>query len=87
MRKTCLVALAVCAVFLAGAYQSPQNEDEITVKRSPSPGWVDVYRGGVLDSEWQAADGEVYRVLVELLETEPRIEAPVRPKAQLARSW
>ena len=52
---------------------APSNDtvaDEVTVKRSPKPGWIEVYYDDVLTSEWRREDGAVYVVLEMLLNDE-----------------
>lgn len=39
----------------------------VTVKVSPTPPWIEVYHDGELTSEWQPADGPVYKILLCLL--------------------
>ncbi len=47
-----------------------EDHQTVTVKRSPTAPWLDVYRDGELTSEWQRSDGVVYEVLKTLLNDE-----------------
>ena len=44
------------------------GEYGVVVKYGPTSPWIEVYRGGVLTSEWQPSDGDVYQFLKMLLD-------------------
>lgn len=64
-----LTGLAALAVGLASHY--PENnpaQTVVTVNRSPTPPWIEVYHDGELTSEWQPSDGPLYEFLSRVLE-------------------
>src|SRR4051812_48914538 len=53
---------------------------DITIRRSPTPGWVEVWRGPELESEWGAQkDSELWRWLDMLLREAPELYVPAHP--------
>ena len=61
-------ALIIVVLSIAIAPSTQTTHHEVTVKRGPTPPWLEVYHDGVLTSEWQPADGQVYRALELLLD-------------------
>ena len=57
----------------------PAWQDGLVIRYSPTPGWIEVWRDGELESEWQPRDGEIYGVLDELLED----KIPMSPPEQI----
>jgi hypothetical protein len=59
------VSLAIAAGgFWLGRIRTPASPPAaVELRRSEVPGWVEVWREGELDSEWQAKDGAVYEVI------------------------
>jgi len=74
---TLLLVVATGIGFLAGRQAVPPAEVE--VRRSPAPGWVEVWHHGRLTSELCPADGAPYRVLVWLLTDDPPLPRRLRP--------
>jgi hypothetical protein len=52
----------------------------VTIKRSPTPGWVEVWRAGELESEWhREKDADLWRWLDRLLREDPSLYDPPAP--------
>lgn len=63
--------------------QSDPTATTIEIRRSENGRWLEVYRHGELHSEWQRSDGEVYDLLLKLVDgdaiwegDEPKIIEP-----------
>lgn len=85
MKRILLLLGVVLLAFTAGRLSiSPSS---VSIERSPSPGWIEVYREGELDSEWRAEDGEVFQILDRLLRDAPELYQgkPVRKPLQEGR--
>jgi hypothetical protein len=78
MSATAIVAGLVIA-FAGGRWSVPSPGVEI--RRSEVPVWIEAWRGGELAAEWQEWDGEVFRVLDQVLRDDPRLYVPDRPGA------
>lgn len=61
--------------------------EDITIQRSPTPQWIEVYHDGELTSEWHPSDGAVYEVLETLLNDDlgpwPAVNQPTLHVASL----
>ena len=72
MRHKLLIGLALTALVFAGLYLTvPTATDapaDFSVQYGPTTPWLEVYIDGALDSEWQPADGEVYWLLLDMIE-------------------
>lgn len=64
---TCCIALIV-AIVLTAALPDRTAQETVTVKRSPTTPWIEVYHNGQLTSEWQPSDGRICDVLEHLLQ-------------------
>ena len=51
-------------------------------RESPAPGWIELCRGGDLESEWQASEDGVYELLAAILEGDewlnPKTKRPLK---------
>ena len=45
-----------------------QSNVEVTVKKSSISPWIEVYHNGQLTSEWQPSDGDIYKILLCILD-------------------
>lgn len=73
------VVVLVLLSFVAAPHEGTKPE-EVSVRRSPTPPWIEVYHDGVLTSEWQPSDGAVYQSLLLLLHDD--FYHPQRPPAR-----
>jgi hypothetical protein len=69
-----LVYVAMGAGFLLGRGARPTG---LEIRRSLHPGWIEVYRGGELESEWgQQKDAALWNWLDKLLREDPGLYEP-----------
>lgn len=63
---TLTMAALVCAVIAINVPTT--TTPTFSVQHSPTAPWLEVYIDGALDSEWHPRDGEVYRLLLDMIE-------------------